>query len=348
MTSFLTIYVRISPSYRGTIIWHVDKDESVASNKYYLSHPTLGSILYLTSTGGPTAITNQWSPEGNGYTPELPDSGVLSFPEVNKYAVFHGELLHGVLPGKHGDEGYRLTFLVNWWSYKPEEPNCSVFPYEKVPSIPRYTPAQLEQLKNTFTFNYDNYRLKDVNVAAPKRAPGTEFVSYMGKPNNPDNIIPIRAPGPLVHIRDHQENMLIDYPGNIQNPNVETSPVPTYIYTYNLPGGVTRSLRIPQGWFPGQSVWLIWNPAHVHTLQAHRQIERSNLQQRLQQLEHSRAGAALPSPPVITHTSDAVPRAAATPTASSAHIVSRSPVELDVQRRARVERDRELLRKTEL
>ena len=39
---------------------------------------------------------------GNGYEPELPEEGELVCPEANKYVIFNGTLLHGVIPGRTG------------------------------------------------------------------------------------------------------------------------------------------------------------------------------------------------------------------------------------------------------
>jgi hypothetical protein len=108
--------------------FHVDKDESIASNQMYLSHPEYSSILYLTDNGGPTLVLDQYSPNGNGYSPRVPHQGEISYPTHNKYVVFNGDLLHGVLPGDHnrysGVHNQRTTFLVNYWNDAPEEPNC--------------------------------------------------------------------------------------------------------------------------------------------------------------------------------------------------------------------------------
>ena len=76
-----------------------DKDESVASNKQYLKHPIWSSVFYLTDIGGGTLIPNQWSPWGNGYEPNKPEEGEWVFPKKNKYMLFDGTLLHGVVPG---------------------------------------------------------------------------------------------------------------------------------------------------------------------------------------------------------------------------------------------------------
>lgn len=107
----------------GKLGFHVDKDEGIASDQHYLVHPEYSSVFYLTNTGGGTLILDQWSPEGNGYTPEVPKEAELIFPERNKYLLFNGELLHGVIPGEDAPGTKRVTFLINYWSAKPAEPN---------------------------------------------------------------------------------------------------------------------------------------------------------------------------------------------------------------------------------
>ncbi len=134
----------------GSIGWHVDKDESVASNKHYLLHPETASILYMTDIGGATVITDQWSPHGSGYHPQDAEHGYMSYPKRNKYVLFHGELLHGVIPGHDNalpPGTKRLTFLVNWWDVKPEEPNCSLLRHHEVKGLHVMNPSELEAFR---------------------------------------------------------------------------------------------------------------------------------------------------------------------------------------------------------
>ena len=86
------------------ISFHVDKDESVASNEQYLFHPLWSSVMYLTSFGGGTLITNQYSPLGSGYHPVVPEEGLWSFLIKNKFILFNGTLLHGVVESLQYDE----------------------------------------------------------------------------------------------------------------------------------------------------------------------------------------------------------------------------------------------------
>jgi hypothetical protein len=134
----------------GDIGFHLDKDESVASNKHYLLHPEFSSILYLTNTGGCTLILDQHSPDGNGYDPVKADEGELVCPQANKYAIFNGTLLHGVMPGPSypgADEPYRITFLVNWWPVKPEEPNCVPLDTKSMPELQYLSKKKLKRLR---------------------------------------------------------------------------------------------------------------------------------------------------------------------------------------------------------
>lgn len=115
---------------QGSIGWHVDKDESVASNKHYLLHPELASIFYLTDVGGSTVITEQWSPHGAGYDPLFPTHGYLSRPEKNKYLIFHGELLHGVIPGPVPQPpGTFISSITNNYNNKNNDNNIRILFY---------------------------------------------------------------------------------------------------------------------------------------------------------------------------------------------------------------------------
>jgi len=133
--------------------FHVDKDEAVASHEKYLLHPLWSSVFYVTSTGGGTLITNQYSPRGNGYEPEVATEAAWSFPEENKFLLFNGTLLHGVVPGSATGTGgtgqgiERITFLVNFWHVKPKEPNCLPLRHEDVPGLTLLSAAELDELR---------------------------------------------------------------------------------------------------------------------------------------------------------------------------------------------------------
>ena len=121
-----------SRSQTDNINFHYDKDESIASNKHYLVHPVVSTVLYLTDEGSPTLILNQTSPDGNIEIPLVPEQAYLVYPKKNRYMLFAGDLQHGVCGScnyylmnekKRKNDKKRVTLLVNWWHQKPEEPN---------------------------------------------------------------------------------------------------------------------------------------------------------------------------------------------------------------------------------
>lgn len=166
----------------GKIGFHVDKDEAIASNQHYLAHPEYSSILYLSNTGGSTLIFDQYSPNGNGYEPVKPQEGDLSMPQRNKYVVFNGDLLHGVLPGpSQAQASKRVTFLVNYWDRKPDEPNCLRIDYARAAQhgLSLLSGARIAQLQGLPTphgateavaMPAVDLRLKDANGVKRKRA----------------------------------------------------------------------------------------------------------------------------------------------------------------------------------
>lgn len=129
--------------------FHVDKDESVASNEHYLLHPIWSSVFYVTAEGGGTLITNQHSPHGSGYEPASATEAAWSFPEPNKFLLFNGTLLHGVVPGSRRGAlpRERITFLVNFWHVRPKEPNCQTLEHETVPGLTVLSREQILALR---------------------------------------------------------------------------------------------------------------------------------------------------------------------------------------------------------
>jgi len=121
------------------ITFHFDKDEGLASNSKIFKFPHRGTVTYLTQCGGPTMVFDHRTTErNNAYTPTVPRDGFISMPTIGKHITFDGELFHGVVGSMNSinKESKRITFLVNYWKYKPEEPNCTLFPYpEKMGSL---------------------------------------------------------------------------------------------------------------------------------------------------------------------------------------------------------------------
>jgi hypothetical protein len=203
--------------------FHVDKDEAVASNEHYLLHPLWSSVFYVTSTGGGTLITNQWSPRGSGYEPIQPDEAAWSFPEANKFLLFNGTLLHGVVPGSAtGTAGSpqqqvggigRITFLVNFWHVKPKEPNCLLLKHEEVPGLTLLSPEELEAL-----------RVEDAAAPSPKAKRQPLTVIDMAPGSN-------GATAPPAGVTSFR----MDLPGGaVQHVNLPVFPTPPKGQTFHL------------------------------------------------------------------------------------------------------------------
>ncbi|KAJ3413729.1 hypothetical protein HDV05_007632 [Chytridiales sp. JEL 0842] len=94
---------------------HFDSDDEGKSRTptNHPRHPLLGSILFLEADiGGPTLITNQ------RLNDPLASHGWLVYPEPNRYVVFEGGVLHGVIPGRGvapDPTKRRLTLMVAYW-----------------------------------------------------------------------------------------------------------------------------------------------------------------------------------------------------------------------------------------
>lgn len=95
---------------------HFDSDDEGRGGVH---NPLVSSILYLTEgdVGGPTLVTDQQQQHE-----EVARKGWLVFPRLNRFAMFQGNLLHCVIPGRVGEgapsptkEGRRATFMVAFW-----------------------------------------------------------------------------------------------------------------------------------------------------------------------------------------------------------------------------------------
>ena len=106
--------------------FHFDQDVKARRG---LRHPLLSSVLFFNRVrGGHLAITDQRA--GPGGRPQPPKAGALQAiaPRANRYAVFDGRLLHGVLDARgrtparklSGERGrLRVTLVVNFWMRRP-------------------------------------------------------------------------------------------------------------------------------------------------------------------------------------------------------------------------------------
>ncbi|MCB0309016.1 MAG: hypothetical protein KDD48_06555 [Bdellovibrionales bacterium] len=109
--------------------FHFDRDEYAYLNTSKWIHPKFGSIVYVSDSGGPTVILDQRVDPKKGLIPEQAKKGTLIYPKKNQFAIFAGNLRHGVYPAefqsKNGSN--RITFLINWWHRKP----INLFPLTK-------------------------------------------------------------------------------------------------------------------------------------------------------------------------------------------------------------------------
>jgi hypothetical protein len=100
--------------------FHFDED---VKGRGALRHPILSSVLFFNPVrGGHLAVTDQRP--GSGEATRL----ATVKPRANRYAVFDGDLFHGVLnargrtPGRRltGPPGrLRVTLVVNFWKRRP-------------------------------------------------------------------------------------------------------------------------------------------------------------------------------------------------------------------------------------
>ena len=124
--------------YGESLPFHTDRDRSLRKQTGQIVHPLWSSILYLNRfPSAPTVTLDQvLGPDGKSWVPPEAKSGSSSDPVPNHYAVFRGDLRHGVVangakekpPGRSGKSEkspeLRLTLLVNYWDRRPMPPNC--------------------------------------------------------------------------------------------------------------------------------------------------------------------------------------------------------------------------------
>jgi hypothetical protein len=106
--------------------FHFDEDVRAARG---LRHPLLSSVLFFNRVrGGQLAITDQRAGRSGKPAPARASALQTIAPRQNRYAVFDGGLLHGVLDARGRTPGARLaapdgrlrvTLVVNFWAKRP-------------------------------------------------------------------------------------------------------------------------------------------------------------------------------------------------------------------------------------
>ena len=106
---------------------HTDKDVTFGAEEESSCIercPFVSSVLYLSDTGGPTAVFDQRKRDSTLW-PRVPTAVTLGFPRRGQLLLFDGALLHGVLHPPPGvaralsSEQPRRTLLVNLWRDEP-------------------------------------------------------------------------------------------------------------------------------------------------------------------------------------------------------------------------------------
>jgi hypothetical protein len=124
--------------YGESLPFHTDRDRSLRKQTGQIVHPLWSSILYLNRfPSTPTVVLDQvLGPDGKSWIPPEAKSGRSLDAVPNHYAVFRGDLRHGVVANGATQEPagrstktkkspeLRLTLLVNYWDRRPLPPNC--------------------------------------------------------------------------------------------------------------------------------------------------------------------------------------------------------------------------------
>ena len=86
---------------------HFDSDNE---GQDQLRHPVVSTVVYLSSEGGPTLVTNQRTT-----SQQLASHGWMSFPQEHRLVAFDGRVLHGVIPGRHEVSARRVSLMLAFW-----------------------------------------------------------------------------------------------------------------------------------------------------------------------------------------------------------------------------------------
>ena len=102
---------------------HFDRNDLEEKDLNKLRYPNRSSVLFLNTVPyGELVVTDQVQTE-KGARPKQPKDMVFIHPSRNLYAVFPGQLYHGVIgrmwrPVKHTQ--LRVTMAINWWVEQPK------------------------------------------------------------------------------------------------------------------------------------------------------------------------------------------------------------------------------------
>jgi hypothetical protein len=101
---------------------HFDRSDLNERDPSQIRYPELSSVLFLNAVPyGELVVTDQ-TRRPQGIRPKQPQEMAFVTPEPNTYAVFSGNLYHGVIGRMWRpkvDPVLRISLAVNWWSERP-------------------------------------------------------------------------------------------------------------------------------------------------------------------------------------------------------------------------------------
>ena len=117
---FSVLLTNITPQW--LLPCHFDRDNLAKTDAREIRHPEYASVLFLNAVPyGELVVTDQILTQ-SGITPRRPQNMRFILPSKNLYAVFSGQLYHGVIGRMwrpRADTMLRISMAVNYWEKKP-------------------------------------------------------------------------------------------------------------------------------------------------------------------------------------------------------------------------------------
>jgi hypothetical protein len=146
-------WINFLPKNGASLNPHFDRDVAILAKENRYVNPIYGSILYFSNFGSPTAFFDYRPTDyakGKDWTKVR---RACVYPNKNQYAIFKGNLFHGVFPlqeGEKANDGERITIAVGWWNYRPAPPFCSDLEKDLATGY-RQILSEIKDLKNKKT-----------------------------------------------------------------------------------------------------------------------------------------------------------------------------------------------------
>jgi len=103
---------------------HFDSDNEGCGG---VRNPIVSTVICVEGgVGGPTLVTTQKISDN-----KLAKNGWLVFPEENRFVMFDGSVLHGVIPGQSfvsEPQKRRITFMIAFWKEIVAHPDPNEIP----------------------------------------------------------------------------------------------------------------------------------------------------------------------------------------------------------------------------